>query len=69
MARHSCRGETYDEQTTKRVQMALVLNSVERRVEPEVAWVSRGDLPGLELASPAMPQLIEAAMRAQGPVA
>ena len=49
--------------------MALVLNSVERRVEPEVAWVSRGDLPGLELASPAMPQLIEAAMRAQGPVA
>ena len=35
----------------------------------EVAWVRRGVLPGLELASPAIPQLIEAAMRAQGPAA
>ena len=28
----------------------------------EVAWVSRSGLPALELASPTMPQLIEAAM-------
>ncbi len=28
----------------------------------EVAWVNRNDLLGLELASPTMPQLIEAAM-------
>ena len=33
----------------------------------EVAWVSRSDVLGLELASPKMPQLIEAAMRVQGP--
>ena len=35
----------------------------------EVAWVSRNDLRGLELVSPTMPHLVEAAMRIQGPVA
>ena len=43
--------------------------NVQEHEHSEVTWVSLSELSGLELASPKMPQLIEAAMRVQGPVA
>ncbi len=36
--------------------------NLQEQEHSEVAWVDRCDVPGLELASPAIPQLIEAAM-------
>ncbi|MDE2837763.1 MAG: NUDIX domain-containing protein [Chloroflexota bacterium] len=42
-------------------------HNLQEHEHSEVAWVGCSDLPRLELASATMPQLIEIAMRVQGP--